>query len=84
MNCTPVLSLVDPCCQLPGYSTEKPFVVHAWSQNAKPGSGVGEGGTVGEGVGAAVGVLVGLGLGMGVGVAVGTLVGEACGVPLFA
>ena len=76
--------MVVPCCQLLGYSTEKPFVVHVWSQNAKPGSGVGLGGAVGEGVGAGVGVLVGLGVGMVVGVAVGTLVGETWGVPLFA
>ena len=75
MNCVPVASLVGFCCQVPGYSTEKPFEVQVTSHHAKPASGAGVevAVTVGDGDGISVG------LGLGIGVAVATLVGEAFG-----
>ena len=73
MNCVPVESLVGFCCQVPGYSTEKPFEVQVTSHHAKPGSGAGV--EVAVTVGDGDGIAVGLGLGTRVGVA--TLVGDA-------
>ena len=73
----PVESLVGFCCQLPGYSTEKPFEVQVVSHHAKPASGVGVGATVGDGDGVGEGVGEGVGLGLGIDVEVVILVGEA-------
>ena len=73
MNCVPVESLVGFCCQVSGYSTEKPLEVQVTLHHAKPGSGAGVG--VAVTVGDGDGIAVGLGLGTEVGVA--TLVGDA-------
>jgi len=72
----PVASGVDPGCQVFGYSTEKPLVVHCWPHHRKPGSGVGVDATVGDGVGMGVGIAVGA----TVGAIVGTLVAAGSGV----
>jgi len=78
-----MLSLVVPCCQVLGYSTEYPLVLHDSSQKVKPGSGAGEGVSVGEGVAMGVGVDVGTGDGVGLGMVVACGTGVAAEVAVW-